>query len=60
MKPNASRPRKLATLKNAVNALCKNQATGDEVDALIAELLERGHVTIEGEVVHFHLRDKLS
>jgi len=59
-KPKSTRPRKTATLKNAVASICQNKATVDEIDALIAAMVERGHITIENDVVKFHLPDKLS
>lgn len=49
-----SRPRKLATLANTINALFQNSLADAELQAIIEALQRDGYVTLNGEAVGYH------
>jgi len=50
-----SRPRKVKTLTNTINALFMKTLATDELSAIVAEMKKRGLITIDGEKITYHL-----
>ncbi len=56
VKRGASRPRRVATLKNTINALFQMSLTEAQVDGVLAELTSRGLVAVEETKVSYSLQ----
>jgi hypothetical protein len=54
-KRKAARPRTLKTLRSTIKALFVDQLSDEELDALIAELTDRGVVKVSDGKVHYEL-----
>ncbi len=54
-KRRAAKPRTLKTLRSTIKALFVDQLSDEELDALIAELTERGVVKVSDGKVHYEL-----
>ncbi len=52
----SSRPRKVKTLRNSINAQFMKALEETELDQIVNELLNSGHISIEAENVSYHLR----
>jgi hypothetical protein len=51
----AARPRRIATLKNTMNAAFQQSLSEPEIDELLMELINLGYVTIDGSKVTYAL-----
>jgi hypothetical protein len=52
----AARPRTIKTLRSTINALFANQLSHEELDALVAQLSQRGAINIVDGKVHYTLQ----
>ena len=55
IKRGASRPRKVATLKNTMNSVFQMQLSDEELDALVAELQRLAYISIQDTKVTYAL-----
>jgi PIN domain len=55
IKRKASRPRKVATLRSTVHAVCGKQLTDPVIDAVVAQLVTRGWVKVSATTVSYEL-----
>lgn len=58
VKRGTSRPRKVLTLKNTMNAVFQMQLPEIEIDGLVVELQRRGYITIQDTKVSYALAAK--
>jgi hypothetical protein len=49
-----SRPRKRKTLMSTIHAHFRRELEFAEVQALVDQLIERGYIEMQGEVIHYH------